>query len=206
MKSPKDNLRRHYTIWGFIELAFSVIVSRLFIDRRLKYFNFPIIIKGRKFIDFGDYLTAGYYCRFEVYPKDNDKRKRLIFGKNIQLNDFVHISAIDHVEIGDNCLMASHIYISDNSHGVYNGGVNESSPDTPPECREYVTAPVKIGKNCWIAEGVIIMPGVTIGDGCVIGAHSIVNSDIPEGCIAVGSPAKVIKKYSYKEKRWLKVT
>lgn len=206
MKSKKDNLQRHYTLFGFIELIFSVIISRLFIDKRLKYFNFPIIIKGRKFIDFGNYLTAGYYCRFEVYPKDNDKRKRLFFGNNIQLNDFVHISAIDKVEIGDNCLMASNIYISDNSHGRYEGGANESSPDTPPECREYITAPVKIGKNCWIGEGVIIMPGVTIGDGCVIGAHSIVKNDIPPASIAVGSPARVVKQYSYKEKRWKKVT
>lgn len=206
LTSKKDNLQRHYTFWGFCELVFSVIISRLFIDRRLKYFNFPILIKGRRYIDFGNYLTAGYYCRFEVYPKDNDKRKRLIFGNNIQLNDFVHISAIDKVEIGDNCLMASHIYISDNTHGVYNGGgEKESSPETPPDSREYITSPVKIGKNCWIGEGVIVMPGVTIGDGCVIGAHSIVNKDIPEACIAVGSPAKVIKKYSYKEKRWLKV-
>ena len=127
-----------------------------------------------------------------MYPKDNDKRKRLIFGNNIQLNDFVHISAIERVEIGDNCLMASHIYISDNSHGIYGGGENELSPDTPPECREYITSPVKIGKNCWIGEGVIIMPGVTIGDGCVIGAHSIVNCDIPPASIAVGSPARVV--------------
>lgn len=205
MKSSKDNLHRHYTFCGLLELAFSVIASRLFIDRHLKYFNFPIIIKGRKFIDFGDYLSAGYYCRFEVYPKDNDKRKRLIFGKNIQLNDFVHISAIERVEIGDNCLMASHIYISDNSHGIYGGGENESSPETPPECREYITSPVKIGKNCWIGEGVIIMPGVTIGDGCVIGAHSIVNSDIPPASIAVGSPARVVKRYSHKDKRWIKL-
>ena len=49
------------------------------------------------------------------------------------------------------------------------------------------------------------MPGVTIGDGCVIGAHSVVNKDIPEGCIAVGSPARVIKKYDKEQQRWLKV-
>lgn len=201
----KDNLQRHYSFWGFLELVISVVISKLFIDRRLRYFNFPIIIKGRKFIDFGKNLTAGYYCRFEVYPKDSDNRKRIIFGNNIQLNDFVHISAIDRVVIGDNCLMASHIYISDNSHGRYDGGVNDSSPLCPPDHREYITAPVKIGKNCWIGEGVIIMPGVTIGDGCVIGAHSIVKSSIPEASIAVGSPAKVVKRYSFELKKWIKV-
>lgn len=204
MKSSKDNLLRHYSILGFIELGISVILSKL-IDRRLRYFNFPIILKGRKFIDFGENLTAGYYCRLEVYPKDNNKRKRIIFGKNVQLNDFVHISAIDKVEIGDGCLMASHIYISDNSHGRYDGSEYDSSPLTPPDHREYITAPVKIGRNCWIGEGAIIMPGVTIGDGCVIGAHSIVKNDIPEASIAVGSPAKIVKCYSFDENRWIKV-
>lgn len=204
MKSSKDNLQRHYSFVGLIELGISVILSKL-IDRRLRYFNFPIIIKGRKYIDFGENLTAGYYCRFEVYPNDNDKRKRIIFGKNIQVNDFVHISSIDKVEIGDGCLMASHIYISDNSHGRYDGGDLDSSPLTPPDHREYITAPVKIGRNCWIGEGVIIMPGVTIGDGCIIGAHSIVKNDIPEASIAVGAPAKIVKRYSFEENRWIKI-
>ena len=75
-----------------------------------------------------------------------------------------------------------------------------------PDHREYITAPVKIGKNVWLAEGVIVMPGVTIGDGCVIGAHSVVNCNIPAACIAVGSPARVVKRYDYEKKRWMKVS
>lgn len=204
LTSKKDNLQRHYSFLYKCELAYSVIRSRL-IDRRIRYFNFPIIIKGKKFIDFGNSLTAGYYCRFEVFPNDNDTRKRLIFGDNIQLNDFVHISAVDHVEIGDGCLFASHIYISDNTHGRYEGGDNDSSPLTPPEYREYITAPVKIGKNVWIGEGVMILPGVTIGDGCVIGAHSVVNKSVEPNTMVVGAPAKAIKRYSFENNRWLKL-
>lgn len=52
---------------------------------------------------------------------NDDRHKRIIFGNNIQMNDYVHISAIEKVEIGSNVLMASHIYISDNSHGFYEG-------------------------------------------------------------------------------------
>lgn len=205
MKSSKDNLQRHYSFLGFCELVYSVIRSRL-INRHIRYFNFPIILKGKRFIDFGNNLTAGYYCRFEAYPNNSDKKKRIIFGNDIQLNDFVHISAIDHVEIGDGTLMASHIYISDNSHGKYNGVEGEdSSPLTPPDHRVYITSPVIIGKNVWIGEGVIVLPGVTIGDGCVIGAHSIVNKDIPAYSMVVGSPAKIIKEYSFEKKCWIKV-
>lgn len=204
MKSNRDNLIRHYSFWYKCELAISVLRSKL-IDRHIRYFNFPILIRGRKFIDFGRSLTAGYYCRFEVYTKDNNPRKRIIFGNNIQLNDFVHISAIEHVEIGDNCLLASHIYISDNSHGIYSGDGNDSSPDIAPDHREYVTAPVVIGKRCWIGEGVIVMPGVTIGDGCIIGAHSVVNKSIEPNTMVVGAPARAIKRYSFENNRWEKI-
>lgn len=200
----KDNLKRSYTLMDKIEILYFILRSKM-IDRNIRLIRFPFVLRGRKYISFGNRLTTGYWCRFEVYPTDDDTRKRLVLGNNIQMNDFVHICAIDHVEIGDGCLFASHVYISDNSHGRYSGGISESSPEEAPDHREYITAPVKIGKNVWLAEGVIVMPGVTIGDGCVIGAHSVVNKDIPEGCIAVGSPAIVIKKYDKEQQRWLKV-
>lgn len=200
----KDNLQRHYTLKDKVELAWFLLRTKI-IDKNIRLIRFPFILRGRQFVSFGKQLTTGYWCRFEVFPTDNDKRKRLIIGDNIQMNDFVHICALDRVEIGDGCLFASHVYISDNSHGRYGGGQNESSPDVAPDHREYITAPVKIGKNVWLAEGVIVMPGVTIGDGCVIGAHSVVNKDIPAASMAVGSPAKVVKRYDYEKKRWMKV-
>ena len=64
---------------------------------------------------------------------------------------------------------------------------------------------MKIGDNVWLGEGVIVMPGVTIGNGCVIGAHSVVNKSIPDNCIAVGTPAKIIKRYSFDSKKWERV-
>lgn len=201
----KDNLQRHYTLMDKMELAWFLLRSKL-IDRNIRLIRFPFVLRGRQFIDFGKRLTTGYWCRFEVFPIDNNHRKRLILGNNIQINDFVHICALDSVEIGDGCLLASHVYISDNSHGKYGGGIFESSPDVEPDHREYVTRPVKIGKNVWLGEGVIVMPGVTIGDGCVIGAHSVVNKDIPAASIAVGSPAEVVKKYSFEKKIWQKLT
>lgn len=199
-----DSLNRYYSISELLRMALSVIKSKI-ISPSIRIIRFPVIIRGRAFIGFGRNLTTGYNCRFEVYPNSNDKRKRLIIGNDVQVNDFVHICAIDHVEIGDNCLFASHVYISDNSHGSYSGSSDDSSPETPPVDREYVTSPVIIGKNCWLGEGVIVLPGVTIGDGCVIGAHSIVNKSIPSSSIAVGSPAKVIKKYSFEKKCWERI-
>ncbi len=202
----KDILKRHYTFLEKMELAWFLFRTKL-IDRNIRLIRFPFILRGRQFIDFGKQLSTGFWCRLEVYSIDCDNRKRLILGDNIQMNDFVHISALDHVEIGDSCLLASHVYLSDNSHGRYKDVRDKlcSSPDVAPDNREYITAPVKNGKNLWLAEGVIIMPGVTIGDGCVIGAHSVVNKDVPPASIAVGSPAKVVKMYSYEKKTWVEV-
>lgn len=62
---------------------------------------------------------------------------------------------------------------------AYMGGdFTHSSPKIAPDHSQYITSPVRIGKNCWLGEGVIVMPGVTIGDGCVIGAHSGVNKNM----------------------------
>jgi len=200
----KDNLKRNYTLADKIQLGWFLFRSKL-INKNIRLIRFPFILRGKSYIDFGKNLTTGFWCRFEVFPKDDDLRIRLKLGDNIQINDFVHISAVDSVEIGDNCLFASHVYISDNSHGRYEGGENDSSPDVAPDHREYITNPVKIGKNCWLGEGVIVMPGVTIGDGCVIGAHSVVTKNIPAASIAVGSPARVVKQYDNDAKCWKKV-
>lgn len=68
--------------------------------------------------------------------------------------------------------------------------------------------PVHIGKNCWLGAGVVVMPGVTIGDNSVIGAGSIVTKDIPANVVAVGNPCRVLRKigehdreYYYKDKK-----
>ena len=100
--------------------------------------------------------------------------------------------------------MASHIYISDNSHGFYKGE-EQSSPDEPPILRSYHVAPVEVGDNVWIGEGVVIMPGITIGQGSIIGANSTVTKSIPPYCIAVGQPARVIKKYDFSINKWIPV-
>lgn len=166
--------------------------------------RFPLIVNGKKYIEWGNNLTIGKGCRLVVLRRGGKPQPILKFGKEVQLNDYVHICALERVEIGDFTLIASHVYISDTSHGSYKGTERDSSPISKPIERYYPTAPVIIGKNVWIGEGVMVMPGITIGNGCVIGAHSIVNEDVPENAIAVGSPAKVIKRYNKLSERWEK--
>ena len=101
--------------------------------------------------------------------------------------------------------MASKIYISDCTHGFYSGQGGQSSPDTPPMQRDYEMLPVEIMDNAWIGESVSILPGVKIGKGSIIGANAVVTKDIPDYSIAVGIPARVVKKYNFQSAKWEKV-
>lgn len=194
---------RRYSISEKISLAWFFIRTKL-ICPKARILRFPLILRGKRYIDFGSRLTTGYWCRIEAFATDKKScEKKIVFGNNVQINDYVHISALESVVIGDNTLMASNIYISDNLHGFYRGQ-NDTAPFIPPIKRPYSVSPVKIGANVWICEGVIVMPGVTIGDGAIIGAHSIVNKNIPPNCIAVGAPAKIIKVWNNESKVWEK--
>ncbi len=197
-------IKNNYSIGDKIKLAWWLLRTKL-LSSKVRLFRFPIVIRGKEFINFGEKLTTGVGCRFDCFAGEKPDRVKLVFGRNIQINDYVHIVAMDNITIGDNVLMASHIFISDNSHGTYKCSFQDSDPRIPPIEREYNTAPVKIGNNVWIGEGVCIMPGVTIGEGCVIGAHSVVINSIPNYSIAVGAPARVIKKYNFNTKHWVKL-
>ena len=123
----------------------------------------------------------------------------------MQINDFVHINAVDCVKIGNNVLIASKVFITDLAHGSYRGDDNDSSPEEIVINRKLSSKSVEIGDNVWIGELVSILPGVQIGKNCIIGANSVVTKSIPDNCIAVGNPAKIIKKYNFETKHWEKI-
>ena len=192
-----------YGVIGFLKLIVSFIFTKVFF-RNARLIRLPFDIRHKKNIQIGDFLTTGYGCRFEVHQIKMTNKKVLIFGKNIEINDYVHISAGERVFIGDNVLIASKVFISDINHGNYKGN-NQDSPLSTPNSRELSTNPITIKDNVWIGEGVCIMPGVTIGIGCVIGALSVVTKNIPDYSVAVGSPARIVKQYDFESKRWVRV-
>lgn len=151
----------------------------------------------------GEGFRAGRRCRIETVKFHNGVCyiPRLIVGKNVAMNDDVHIGCVGKVKIGDNVLMASKIYISDHNHGSYKGE-RQDSPKVPPNERPLDYSYVEIADNVWIGEGVVILPGVIIGEGSIIGSNSVVTKSIPNHCIAVGSPAKVVKIYNFCKGKW----
>lgn len=130
---------------------------------------------------------------------------QLIIGNNVCIGEYVHIGCNSKILIGDDVLMGSKIYITDHNHGVYSGE-NADSPFVSPIKRRLTEGEsVEIGARCWIGEFVTILPGVTIGEGCIIGSHSTVTHDIPKNSIAVGSPARVVKVWDEEAAVWRKV-
>ena len=91
-------IKNSYSFWGYLRLAIFVIRTK-FISSKARIIRFPIEIRGKRFIDFGSRLTTGKGCRLEVF---STKEKKLFFGNDVQINDYVHISVMSSVSIGDN--------------------------------------------------------------------------------------------------------
>lgn len=186
-----------YSPSEFLRNCWSLVVTKLFFGQA-RLIRRPVYIRGRKGMSFGSGFTTGYRCRFEMF-QPND-RVTLKIGKNCKLGDQVHIVASESVTIGDDCLMASHVFISDTNHGD-----STEHPMTPPDSRVLSSQQVTIGNSVWIGEGVAILPGAKIGDGCIIGAHAVVKGEIPAYTIAVGAPARAIKRYSFEKGIWERI-
>lgn len=192
-----------YGTLGTFKMFYFYLRTKLFF-RKARLVRFPIDIRNKRNIDFGENLTTGVGCRIECFPNKVTSAKLLKFGKNVQINDYVHITAANSVEIGNNVLMASKIYISDCTHGSYIGDANDSDPMTVPVERILSVKSVKIDDNVWLGEFVSVLPGVTIGKGTIVGANSVVSKSLPPYVIAVGSPAKPIKCYNFDTQKWEK--
>lgn len=162
-----------YGLIGSLKVFYFFLKTKIFFSKA-RLVRFPIDIRNKQNIDFGVNLTTGIGCRIECFPINQTSDKLLKFGKNVQINDYVHITAAYSVEIGNNVLMASKIYISDCSHGSYIGNSDDSDPRVAPADRDLTVKPVKIQDNVWLGEFVSVLPGVTIGEGTIVGANSVV--------------------------------
>jgi len=193
---------KKYNVFQLLYLGLQVIYSKVFICRTVRVIKFPFSIIGQRNIAFNEDFTSGRNLRLECIGEHN--RKMLFFGKNVKVNDYVHIACAQKIAIGDNVLIGSNVLITDHNHGKYHGD-NQDAPYTIPDERELDGGEVIIGNNAWIGDMVSIMPNVVIGNGSIIGANSVVTTDIPENSIAVGVPCKVIKRYNDETQRWEKV-
>ena len=136
------------------------------------------------------FAEIGENCYIEPPFHANFGGHHCHFGKNVYAN--YNLTAVDdtHIYVGDNTMIAPNVILASAAH-----------PLDPEERRKgyQYNKPVHIGKNCWLGAGVIVVPGVSIGDDTVIGAGSVVTKDIPSGLVAVGNPCRVIKEVKREE-------
>ena len=139
------------------------------------------------------FAEIGENCYIEPPFHANWGGRHVHFGNNIYANFGLTLVDDTHIFVGDHTMFGPNVTVASAAHPVL------------PELRErglQFNLPVRIGRNCWIGAGAIIMPGVTIGKNVVIGAGSIVTKDIPDNVIAVGNPCKVLREVGERDREY----
>ena len=147
----------------------------------------------------GLWMQSVYFYNHESY------RPHLVIGSRFACSDYVHIACTSSVVIGDDVLVGSHVLITDHMHGSYSGSADQSHPMSLPMLRPLVGRSVEIGDRVLIGDSVRILPGSSIGSGCVIACNSVVNSILPANSVCGGTPARPIKIFSESSLVWERV-
>lgn len=162
---------------------------------RLYDFNMtrPTQLQKREEILKEMFAEVGKDCYIEPPLHSNWGGKHCHFGDCVYANFNLTLVDDTHIYIGSNTMIGPNVTIATAGHPIL------------PELREQAyqfNAPVHIGKNCWLGAGVIVLPGITIGDNSVIGAGSVVTKDIPENVVAVGNPCRVLREIGEKDRKY----
>ena len=189
-----------------IKIGRKLIVKfdNLFFRKKLKHCgNGCLIGSHNRFVGL-NYVRIGndfssmdglWLSAIDNYSKENFS-PTIEIGNSVSISRYCHISAIDKVKIGNNCLIGSNVLIIDSSHGDSDINVQNN------RVKDCLTSkgPIEIGDNTWICDNVTILSGVTIGKNCIIAANSVVNKSFPNNVVIAGNPAKIIKAISNVQK------
>ncbi len=139
------------------------------------------------------FAEIGENCYIEPPFHANWGGKHVHFGKNVYANSNLTLVDDTHIYVGDGTMFGPNVVIATAGHPIL--------PVLREQAYQY-NFPIHIGKNCWLGAGVIVVPGVTIGDNTVIGAGSIVTKDIPSNVVAVGNPCKILREIGEHDKEF----
>jgi acetyltransferase-like isoleucine patch superfamily enzyme len=157
----------------------------------------PNSIEFPKNIFIGSNVLIRKFAWLAANPLTGNKNCKLIIGDGTYIGNYAHFYATSKIEIARKVIIADRVYISDNSHGYKNINL--------PVIDQSITQlqEVLIDEGAWLGENVCIV-GANVGKNSVIGANSVVTKNIPDYCIAVGMPAKVIKRFCFERNNWFK--
>ena len=139
------------------------------------------------------FAEIGEGCYIEPPLHANWAGKHVHFGKAVYANFNLTLVDDTHIYVGDYTMLGPNVTIATGGHPIL--------PELREKAYQY-NAPVRIGRNCWLGAGVIVAPGVTIGDNTVIGAGSVVTKDIPGNVVAVGVPCRVVRPIGERDREY----
>ena len=139
------------------------------------------------------FAEIGEDCYIEPPFHSNFGGHHVHFGNSVYANFNLTLVDDTHIYVGDHTMFGPNVVVATAGHPIV------------PELRELAyqyNAPVHIGRNCWLGAGVIVLPGITIGDNSVIGAGSVVTKDIPANVVAVGNPCRVLREINEQDREY----
>ena len=139
------------------------------------------------------FAEIGEGCYIEPPFHSNWGGKHCHFGKNVYANFNLTLVDDTHIYVGDGTMFGPNVTVATAGHPIL--------PELRVKQYQY-NFPVKIGKNCWIGAGAVIVPGITIGDNTVIGAGSVVTKNIPSGVVAVGNPCRILREINEHDREY----
>lgn len=160
--------------------------------------DYPSNIPNKEFVSIGENTTILKNSRIQVYNYLTGENANVRIGNNCYIGTNLSILVGANVTIGNDVLIASNVLITSEDHEI-NPESEIPYMNQPLNCK-----PVSIGDGTWIGEKVSILSGVSIGKKCVIGTNAVVTKNIPDYSIAVGIPAKIVKKYNFETHSWEK--
>jgi acetyltransferase-like isoleucine patch superfamily enzyme len=153
------------------------------------YIYRPRRIDGPQFIEIGDRSTVDRYGWLSALGSYGDARykPRIVIGNDVHIGRYACVTSISSIVIEDGCLISEHVYISDHSHGMdQRKGLIVEQPLVSK-------GPVRIGENTFIGYRVCVLPGVTLGRHCIVGAGAVVTHSFPNFSVIGGCPARLIR-------------
>lgn len=183
-------------------LFFGAILSFLRYYWRFKEYHISDIIKKPihltpRFISLGEHVYIGPNARIDGVSKYNDKlfHPQILLSDRVKIQQGIHLTCANSVVIGRNTAIAAYVTITDINHPY-------TDINLPIERQDLEVKAVKIGEDCKIYNGAVILPGVTIGNHVTVGANSVVNRDVPDFCVVAGIPAVIVRRYDLETKNW----
>lgn len=161
------------------------------------YINHPLKIDGPSNIIINNHVFIGYRTWLAALPLTGEKECSLLIEDNCTIGNFNHIYCTKRIRLEKGVLTADKVYISDNLHDYKD--IHTFIKDQPIIQKGEVV----IGEGSWLGENVCVL-GAKIGKHCVVGSNSVVTKDIPDYCVVVGIPAKIIKRYDFDTQTWRK--